>query len=185
MSVVCLCCVDVDPPEVDSPEVLPFLFFFLFFCITLFSQLFVCLNCVCLDNSSAPTHMFPTLVHLQIKAMVQKHFVFWQRSYTSEEGTTFVMWYHVQRFPYVCVVDPLTGANIGVLPAKPEPNSYLAACASQSCVCVCFVCVCVCFVCIEGEELFTRFLVCVCVCVRACVYVSVCAARRQRGPCVR
>ncbi|XP_076448524.1 UBX domain-containing protein 7-like [Babylonia areolata] len=47
-----------------------------------------------------------------IKALVKKHFVFWQVYHDSDEGKKFMQFYAVRNWPHVAIVDPVTGENL-------------------------------------------------------------------------
>lgn len=44
-----------------------------------------------------------------VKTIVKEHFVFWQVYHDSEEGQRFMMFYRVEEWPHVAVIDPRTG----------------------------------------------------------------------------
>ncbi|XP_055883206.1 UBX domain-containing protein 7-like [Biomphalaria glabrata] len=82
--------------------------------------------------------------NIEARSIIKKHFLFWQVYNDSEEGKRFMQFYKLKQWPYVAVIDPLTGENQIVwnkisdgdtfcklaqnfLSLSPVPNSGLAS----------------------------------------------------------
>lgn len=59
-----------------------------------------------------------------VKDIVKAHFIFWKVYHDSSEGTKFVQFYHVTRFPHVSIIDPRTGELVKSWPASIDHNSF-------------------------------------------------------------
>ncbi|KAK2721432.1 UBX domain-containing protein 7-like [Artemia franciscana] len=49
-----------------------------------------------------------------VKAIVREHFIFWQVYISSEEGGRYKTFYPVTKYPYVSIIDPVTGESLTV-----------------------------------------------------------------------
>ncbi|ESO84306.1 hypothetical protein LOTGIDRAFT_132375 [Lottia gigantea] len=47
-----------------------------------------------------------------VRGMIKQHFIFWQVYHDSEEGTKYIQFYKVVQWPYIAIIDPITGENM-------------------------------------------------------------------------
>ncbi|CAD5113157.1 DgyrCDS2348 [Dimorphilus gyrociliatus] len=48
----------------------------------------------------------------KVKRIIQKNFIFWQVYHDSQEGLKYRQFYHFNEWPYIAVIDPITGERI-------------------------------------------------------------------------
>ncbi|KAK6175714.1 hypothetical protein SNE40_014111 [Patella caerulea] len=50
--------------------------------------------------------------HSAVRGIVTQHFIFWQVYHDSEEGKKYIQFYEIQEWPYIAIIDPVTGEKM-------------------------------------------------------------------------
>lgn len=59
-----------------------------------------------------------------VKDILKEHFIFWQVDHNTVEGSKYIQFYKVKRFPHVSIIDPRTGELMKFWPTTIDHNSF-------------------------------------------------------------